>query len=147
MEIICGRGSKVSDFVRRAWARAGKAHVIDLLDAEPVQHVGHESLEAHVCGQNGKEGISDSLLCVAELAEVRRLTLDTSDILGPPEVIGSVVTSALASVVDEVLGDLAERATLLPEVDDDSDSTALSALDGLLDTEDEVRAAGALRNG
>lgn len=44
----------------------------------------------------------------------------------------------------QVLGNLSESTSLLPEVDDDSNTTTLGALDGLLDTEDEVGTAGAL---
>jgi hypothetical protein len=50
--------------------------VVNLLDAEPVQDIGHESLEAHV--------------------------FDTGDELRGLEILVRAVTSTLAEVVDEV---------------------------------------------
>ena len=65
-----------------------------LADAQPVQHVGHQLLEAHV--------------------------LHAGHALGAREVLLGAVAAllALARVVDEELGHLAERAPLLAEVDD-----------------------------
>lgn len=51
-------------------------HVVDLLNSEPVEDVGHEELEPHV--------------------------LDTGDHLGRLEVSVGRVTSSLSRVVDEV---------------------------------------------
>ena len=49
----------------------------------------------------------------------------------------------LASVVDAELGDLAERPSLLAEVDDDADAAALRALDGAQQRVHQVRPARA----
>jgi hypothetical protein len=45
----------------------------------------------------------------------RKHTLDTSDVFGTAEVISRIVSSALASIVDEVLGDLTECTTFLAD--------------------------------
>ena len=90
-----------------------------LLDAQPVQNVGHELLEAHV--------------------------LHAGDALGAREVLlGAVATVLpLAGVVDEELGHLAERAALLAVVDDDARAALLRSADALFDAVREVRPAGA----
>src|SRR4029434_9340212 len=65
--------------------------------------------------------------------------------LGAGEVLLGAVAArlALARVVDEELGHLAQSPTLLPEVDDESHAAGLRAADALLDVVDQVRAAGA----
>ena len=70
-------------------------------DAEPVQHVGHQLLEAHV--------------------------LHAGDAFGALEVGGRLVAAllALARVVDQELGHLAERAAFLAVVDDQPDAAVL----------------------
>ena len=55
---------------------AHRHHVVDLLDTEPVQHVGHERLETHV--------------------------LDARDEFRRFEVLVGGVTATLAQVVDQV---------------------------------------------
>ena len=88
-------------------------------DAEPVQHVGHQLLEAHV--------------------------LHAGDAFGAGEVLGGGVAAllALAGVVDQELRHLAERAAFLAGVDDEADAAALRAVDALLDGVREVGPAGA----
>lgn len=60
-----------------------------------MENIGHQSLEAHICGKcenyQRRPGAAQA---------ARELTLDSGDVLGAPEVVGSVVTSTLASVVD-----------------------------------------------
>ena len=70
---------------------------------------------------------------------------DACDALRLLEVVGGCVPAllALACVVDAELGDLAQRAALLPEVDDQPHAAPLSALHGALQREDEVRPTGA----
>lgn len=55
---------------------------VNLGDPEPVEYVGHEALKPHV--------------------------LDTCNVLSPLKVLGRRVARPLASVVDEVLGDLSQ---------------------------------------
>jgi len=69
--------------------------------------------------------------------------LDAGDELRRLEILVRRVATALAQVVHEVLGDLAERAALLAEVDDDADAAALRGADALLDGENKVRFARA----
>ena len=90
-----------------------------LRDAQPVQHVGHQLLEAHV--------------------------LHAGHALGAGEVLvgGVAAHLALARVVDQELGHLAERAAFLAGVGDQADAAALRAQDALLDRVREVGAAGA----
>mmetsp|Transcript_3601 Transcript_3601/g.10927 ORF Transcript_3601/g.10927 Transcript_3601/m.10927 type:complete len:215 (-) Transcript_3601:2485-3129(-) len=92
---------------------------VDALDAQPVQHVGHQSLEPRVC--------------------------DASDGLRAIEVLRGAITALLsfAHVVDQVFRHLAQSPALLAEVDDDSISAALRALDALFDGVRQVRAARA----
>lgn len=92
-------------------------HAVDLLDAEPVQDVGHEGLEAHV--------------------------LDAGDVLGALEVLARAVGAPLARVVHEVFGHFAQSAPFLAEVDDHAGPALLRLLDGFLDAEDQVRPARA----
>src|SRR5690606_4321010 len=49
----------------------------------------------------------------------------------------------LAGVVDEELGDFAERASLLAVIGDDADAARLGLPDAFLDAVNEIRAAGA----
>ena len=92
-------------------------HVVDLLDAKPVQHVRHESLEAHV--------------------------LHTSYELGRAEVLVCGVATALAKVVYQIFRHLAQRTTFLAEVHNDANTTALCRTDALLYREYEIRFASA----
>lgn len=106
-----------------------------------MKDVGHEDLEAHV--------------------------LDTGDVLRPTEVVGRVVATTLAGIVDEVLGNLTESATFLADchrwkaervsdertgkeakigertVNDHSHAAPLRTPDRLLDTVNQVRPARA----
>ena len=70
-------------------------------DAEPVHHVGHQLLEARV--------------------------LHAGDAFGALEIGRRLVAArlALARVVDEELGDLAERAAFLAVVDDQAGAAVL----------------------
>jgi hypothetical protein len=92
-------------------------HPVNLLDSQPVQNVRHESLESHV--------------------------FDTSNVLGPLEVVGRAISSSFTGVVDQILGDLSQSSSFLSEVDDNTAATVLCFFDSFLDTEDQVRAAGA----
>ena len=98
---------------------AHRHQAIDARDAEPVQHVRHQLLEAHV--------------------------LHAGDALGAREVGRGAVAAllALARVVDQELGDLAERAAFLAVVDDQADAAVLRGRDALLDAVRQVRPAGA----
>ena len=98
---------------------AHRDQAVDLADAQPVQHVGHQLLEAHV--------------------------LHAGHAFGAGEVLVGRVAAllALARVVDQELGHLAERAALLAGVGDQADAAALRALDAFLDRVREVRPAGA----
>lgn len=66
------RRSTGPNFERHSLAHA--QHAVDLLDAKPVQDVGHEGLEAHV--------------------------LDAGNVLRPLEILGRAVLAALPGVVD-----------------------------------------------
>src|SRR6202022_675112 len=92
---------------------------IDPADAEPVENVGHQLLKAHV--------------------------LHPCDAFGAPEIgVGGVAARLpLARVVDEELGDLAERPPLLAGVDDDPNPALLGRLDTDFDTVNQVWAARA----
>ena len=92
---------------------------VDGAHAQPVQHVRHQLLEAHV--------------------------LHAGHALGAGEVLLGAVAArlALARVVDEELRHLAQRASLLAEVDDEARAAGLGAADALLDGVGQVRAAGA----
>jgi hypothetical protein len=92
-------------------------HVVDLLNAEPVQYIWHKSLEAHV--------------------------LHASNQLGRAEVLVRGVATALAKVVYQIFGHLAERTAFLAEVHDDANTTALRRTDAFLNREHEVRFASA----
>jgi hypothetical protein len=89
------------------------------LDAQPVEDVGHQLLEAHV--------------------------LHAGHALGAREILVGRVAAhlALARVVDQELGHLAERAAFLARVGDEAHAAALRALDALFDGVREVGAAGA----
>ena len=92
-------------------------HAIDLGDAQPVQDIRHQRLEAHV--------------------------LDAGDVLRALKVLVGAIGAAFARVVDEVLRHLAQRAALLAEVDDDAGAAGLRFFDRLLDPKDQVGATGA----
>mmetsp|Transcript_29329 Transcript_29329/g.94042 ORF Transcript_29329/g.94042 Transcript_29329/m.94042 type:complete len:234 (-) Transcript_29329:916-1617(-) len=93
--------------------------LVDLRDAKPVERIRHERLEASVHNAGH----------VLRAVEV---------LLG-----GVAVLLALAAVVHEVLGNLAEGAALLTVVDDDASAASLGRLHALLHGVGEVRAAGA----
>ena len=96
---------------------AHRNHVVDLPDAQPVQDVRHERLEAHVlhaCNQ---------FRCTEVL--VRR------------------VAAALAEVVDQIFGHLTECAAFFTEIHNNANSATLSRTDALLDSEYEIRLARA----
>src|SRR3984893_3460974 len=92
---------------------------IDPADAEPVENVRHQLLEAHV--------------------------LHAGDAFGAAEIaVGGVAAGLpLAGVVDEELGDLAQRPPLFAVVDDDPDPALLSGLDADFDAVHEIRPARA----
>ena len=98
---------------------AHRHQAVDLADAQPVQHVGHQLLEAHVLHAGHAFGAGEVL-------------------------VGGVAAHlALAGVVDQELGHLAERAALLARVRHQADPAALRALDALLDRMRQVGPAGA----
>mmetsp|Transcript_65176 Transcript_65176/g.173780 ORF Transcript_65176/g.173780 Transcript_65176/m.173780 type:complete len:527 (-) Transcript_65176:281-1861(-) len=90
---------------------------VDLCDAQPVQDIGHEDLEA---------GVGHA-----------------SHLLGAVEILGRLVTAllALTHVVDEVFCHLPKRSALFSEVYNDSCAASLSTLDALLDGLRQVRPA------
>src|SRR5688572_12829399 len=92
---------------------------MDLADAEPVQHVGHQFLEAHV--------------------------LHAGDAFGAQEVLVGAVAAelALACVVDQELGHFAQSAAFLAAVGDQPHTAGLRAADALFDRVGQVRPAGA----
>jgi hypothetical protein len=92
---------------------------MDAGDAEPMQHVRHQLLKAHVA--------------------------HAGDAFGALEVAGRTIATllALARIVDEELSDLAERAAFLAIVDDETDTAGLRHLDGDLDAVRQIRPAGA----
>mmetsp|Transcript_5882 Transcript_5882/g.12842 ORF Transcript_5882/g.12842 Transcript_5882/m.12842 type:complete len:208 (-) Transcript_5882:987-1610(-) len=108
-----GRGDRVVLHVRHG------DEAVDLLDAEPQQRVGHQFLEAHV--------------------------LYTSYHLGALEVVLRRVAALLplACIVDHELGHLAQRAPLLPVVNDDSRAAFLGGAHALLDAVKQVGPARA----
>ena len=98
---------------------AHRHEALDAPDPEPVQHVGHELLETHV--------------------------LDAGHAFGALEIGLRPISArlALARVVDEKLGHLAERPAFLAVVDDEPHPARLSRGYALLDTVHEVGTAGA----
>ena len=92
---------------------------VDLADAQPVQHIGHQLLKTHVLHP--------------------RHTLGAQEVL-----VGAVAPYLpLAGVVDEELGDLAERSALLAAVGDQAHPAGLRAPDAFFDRVGQVGAAGA----
>ena len=67
----------------------------------------------------------------------------TCDILGSLEVLVCCITSALSGIVHEVFDDLAQGTTFLAEIDGKTTAAVLCFSNGFLDTECEVRTAGA----
>src|SRR5262245_7676262 len=92
---------------------------MDAADAEPMQHVRHQLLKPHVA--------------------------HAGDAFGALEIAGRSVAAllALARVVDQELGDLAERAAFLAIVDYEPDAARLRHLNGDLDAVSQVGPAGA----
>src|SRR5277367_6414719 len=92
---------------------------VDAANAEPVEDVRHQLLEAHV--------------------------LHAGDALGAAEIgVGAVAALlTLPRVVDEELGDLAESAALLAVIDDDADPALLRGLDADLDAVHQIGPASA----
>src|SRR3984893_13864291 len=92
---------------------------IDPAAAEPVENVGHQLLKAHV--------------------------LHAGDAFGATEIAVGGVAAGLpfAGVVDEELGDLAQRPPLLAVVHDDPDPAMLRGLDADFDAVHEIRPARA----
>src|SRR5262249_23910867 len=97
-------------------AHGGEA--VDAGDAEPVQHVRHQLLEAHVLH-------AGDAFCALEIA------------VGPVAAL-----LPLAGVVDQEFGDFAERAAFLTIVDHEPDAAGLRHLDGDLDAVREIGPAG-----
>ena len=98
---------------------AHRHEAVDPPHAEPVQRVRHQLLEARV--------------------------LHAGDAFGPLEVGRGRVAAllALARVVDQELGDLAERAAFLAVVDDDAELALLRGAGAFLDAVNEIGPAGA----
>ena len=92
---------------------------VDPLQAEPVDHVRHQLLEAGI--------------------------LHAGDAFGALEIVrgGVAALLALAGVVDQELGDLAERAAFLAVVDDDAEAARLAGARAFLDAVDQIGTAGA----
>src|SRR5262245_35008497 len=98
---------------------AHRGEAVDAGDAEPMQHVRHQLLKSHVA--------------------------HAGDAFGALEIAGGTIAAllALARVVDQELGDLAERAAFLAIVDYESDAARLRHLDGDLDAVRQIGPAGA----
>src|SRR5262249_25612100 len=98
---------------------AHRGEAMDAGDAEPMQHVRHQLLEAHIA--------------------------HAGHAFGALEIAGGTTAAflALARVVDEELGDRAERAAFLAVIDHEPDAARLRHLNGDLDAVREVRPAGA----
>ncbi|CCD99338.1 hypothetical protein BRAS3809_2590011 [Bradyrhizobium sp. STM 3809] len=98
---------------------AHRDEAVDPLDAEPVDDIRHQLLETRI--------------------------LHAGDAFGALEVSGRgvAVLLALARIVDEELGDLAERAAFLAVVDDDAEAAVLARGNAFLDAVDQIGAAGA----
>ena len=98
---------------------AHRHEAVDAPHAEPVEHVRHQLLEARV--------------------------LHAGDAFGALEIGRGRVAAllALARVVDQELGDLAERAAFLAVVDDDAELALLRGARAFLDAVDEIGPAGA----
>src|SRR5205814_4412855 len=92
---------------------------VDTPNAQPVQNVRHQFLEAHV--------------------------LHAGDAFGAQEIVVRAVAALLplARVVDQELGHLAQGAAFLAGVDDQTYSALLRAADAFLDRMRKVRPAGA----
>src|SRR4029453_6986014 len=92
---------------------------IDSLEAEPVDHIRHQLLEAGI--------------------------LHAGDTFGALEILGRGIAAflTLAGVVDQKLGDLAERAAFLAIVDDDAEAAVLAGARAFLDAVDQIWTAGA----
>jgi hypothetical protein len=91
---------------------AHRNHIVDLLDAQPVQDVRHEHLKAHVLHARNQ-------FCCTEVL-VRR------------------VAAAFAEVVDQIFGYLTQRAAFFTEVHDDANSATLGRTDALLNGKHEI---------
>ena len=98
---------------------AHRNEAVDPANAKPMQHVRHELLEARV--------------------------LHTGDAFGALEVgrRGVAAFLALARVINQELGDLAERAAFLAIVNDDAELALLGGARALLNAVDQIRPAGA----
>src|ERR1700726_5174572 len=92
---------------------------VDTLQAEPVDHVRHQLLEAGI--------------------------LHPGHAFGALEILrgGIAALLALACVVNQELGDFAERAAFLAIVDDDAETAGLPGTCAFLDTVEQVGTAGA----
>ena len=88
---------------------AHRHQAVDLLDAQPMQHIGHELLKAHV--------------------------LHAGDALGAGKILIGAIAALLplARVVDQELGDLAKRAAFLAKIDDEANAAGLRRRNALLD--------------
>ncbi len=98
---------------------AHRGPAVDARDPEPMEHIGHQLLEAHVLHARHAFGAG----------EIR---------------LGAVAAGlALARVVDQELGDFAQRAPFLAVVDHQADAALLRHLDADFDAVREIGAAGA----
>src|SRR5690242_6964806 len=107
------RGERVPLQVRHRYP------AVDAADAKPMKDVGHQLLKPHV--------------------------LHAGDAFGAAKIsVGAVAARlALAGVVNEEFGHLAERPSLLSIVNDDADPALLRSLDAHFDPMHEIGAAGA----
>ena len=98
---------------------AHRDEAVDPLKAEPMNRIRHELLKAGV--------------------------LHAGHAFGALEIRGGRIAAllTLTGVIDEKLGDLAQRAALLAIIDDDAETAFLGAARAFLDAVNQVRTAGA----
>ena len=98
---------------------AHRDEAVDAAQTEPMNDVGHQLLEPGV--------------------------LNAGDAFGPFEIGARRIAAflAFAGVVDQKLGDLAQRTAFLAVIGDDAEAALLGAARALDDAVDEVRPAGA----
>lgn len=90
-------------------------HPVDFSNAQPVENVGHESLEAHV--------------------------LHTRNVLRSLEVFAGPIFSSFPCIVHKVFGHFPKGSALFAEVNDHAATAFLRFFDGLFDAERQVGAA------